>query len=273
MTLALAMFGGTAAAQAQVETPLAFDPNIAGQGATLLVALDEAVMSVGREYADSIELALPRGTRVDTAAREQLCPLRDARRATCPETSRIGFGRLAVDLRGYALGTSETELGWAIDAYLGEPLRRGDAASVVLISKLLGADLVGSLLAPALGGSVPGATTTIGRLTARGSGVELQFDKFPVEFDLPAPLTVTPARLELALGAVRRIRQNFTRRIRVRTLEGYRILKVKDHRLVGHHLLRAPKRCTGTWSSDVRVGLPRGVRRTAVRMPCTKPPG
>ena len=231
------------------------------------------MLSAGDQSARSISFALARGTRIDTAAREQLCTRAEARRAACPETSRIGFGRFAVTLQGFALGSAGTELGWAIDAYLGQPLRRGDAASVVLKNGLLGADLVGSLLTSGVGSSLPRATVTVGRLMRRASGrygVELRFDELPVEFNVPAPVVATPKRLELSLGAVRRIRQNFTRRLRVRTLDGYEIRKIQDHRLVGHHLLRAPASCNGSWPTEVRVGFASGERRSAGRIACTK---
>jgi hypothetical protein len=211
--------------------------------------------------------------RVDTAAREQLCRRRAATRAACPESSRIGFGRFGLAVRGYESGGGESELAWAIDAYLGEPQRRGDVASVVLISRLLGADLVGTLLAPALGTSIPSTTTTVGRLLRRTSGsyrVELRFATLPAQVRVPAPTTANPALLELTLGAVRRIRQNFVRRIRVKTPTGYEVRRIPDHRLIGHYLLRTPKGCNGSWRSQVRVALSGRVKRITSRIPCRK---
>jgi hypothetical protein len=269
----LALFAGASGAPAQQAAPLALDPSVARQGTTLLVTAGESALSPNGQPARSITFALARGMKIDTASRDRLCGRREATRGACPESSRIGFGRFGLDVRGYESGTGETELGWSIAAYLGEPQHRGDAASVVLIGRLLGADLVGSLLAPALGTSVPSTTTTVGRLIRRASGrygVEVQFAKLPVQLDVAAPATATPSRLELALSAVRRVRQDFTRRIKIKTPSGYEVRKVADHRLIGHYLLRTPLTCNGSWPVEMRVGLPGGMKRTSSRIACTK---
>ena len=269
----MTLSAGAGGAPAQEAPPLALDPSVARQGTALLVAADESVLRANGQSADSITLALARGMRFDSAARERLCGRDQAARSACPASSLIGFGRFIVAVRGYVLGGGETELMWSIDAYLGRPFRRGDAASVVLTANLLGAGSVDDLLAPALGTSVPRRATTVGRLLRRASGaygLELRFAKLPVQLDVAVPITATPARLELALSAVRRIRQNFIRRIRVRTLSGYEVRKVHDHRLIGHHLLGTPRSCNGSWPSELRVGFPGGVKRTASRIPCSK---
>ena len=262
--LALTLSAGAGSAPAQLGAPLALDPSVARQGTTLLVAADESVLSPDHRPAASITFALARGMRVDTAAREHLCSRGEAARSTCPESSRIGFGRFSLAVRGYVPGGGgETELSWAIDAYLGKPQQRGDAASVVLIGRLLGADSIAALLAPALGTNVPTTVTTVGRLV-RTSGpysIELRFAKLPVEL-AAAPITATPSRLELALGAVRRTRQDFIRRFTIKTPSGSEVRKIRDHRLVAHYLLRTPRSCNGSWRSEVRVGLPGGDKRT-----------
>lgn len=268
----MSLSAGAAGAAAQLGAPLALDPSVAGQATTLLVTADESTLSPNGQPANSVTFDLARGMRVDTAALARLCSPGEAARSACPEASRIGFGRFALAVRGYVLGGGETELSWSLDAFLGEPQQRGDAASVVLIGKLLGADTVAALLAPALGSSVPTATTTVGRVIRRASGpygIELRFPKLPVHLDVAAPATATPAVLELSLSAVRRTRQNFIRRIRVRTPSGYEIRKLPDHRLIGHYLLRTPRSCHGSWPSELGVGLPGGVKLTAGRIACS----
>jgi hypothetical protein len=230
------------------------------------------VLSRNGASADSLSFALPRGTRVDTAARERLCGRREAVRSACPASSRIGFGRFVVAVRGFLSGAGEAQVAWLIDAYLGRPLRRGDPASVVLAGKLLGASSVAALLEPVIGARVPATGTAVGRLVRRASGaygIELRFATLPALLDVSTPTTATPARLELALSAVRRVRRDFVRRVRVRTLSGYEVRRVRDHRLIGHHLLRTPRTCNGSWRSEMRVGFPGRARRTAVHIACS----
>lgn len=266
----MALLAGATPAHAQPAT-VQLDPSIARQGTTLVFAADESVLSRNGQAARSLTFSLARGMRVDSASTEQLCTRAEAVRAACPEPSRIGFGRFGLMVRGYDLGAGETELAWAIDAYLGQPKKRGDAASVVLINRLLGSDLVGALVAPSLGTNIPNTTTTIGRLVQRASGrygVELRFDALPVGLDVAAPATATPARLELSLSSVRRVRQNFTRRFKIRTPSGYEVRKVADHRLIGHYLLRTPASCNGSWPVELRVAFPDGVDRSPRRLSC-----
>jgi hypothetical protein len=266
---------GAAGAAAQTTAPVALDPSVAGQGTALVVAADATLLSRQGQPAGSITLALARGMRVDRAARERLCTRAQAARSRCPGASRIGFGRLVMSVLGYLPTGGATELAWSLDAYLGTPVRRGDVASVVLQARLLGADSVDLLLEPLIGTSVPRSGRSSGRLVQRASGemgIELRFAELPVGLGVAAPVSVTPARLELTLSAVRRTRQNFVRRVTVRTPSGYEIRRIRDHRLIGHHLLRTPERCGGSWPYELRVGFPDGVRRTRGRIDCTQTP-
>ena len=253
-----------AGALAQAAGPLVFDPSVADQGTALVVAVDGTMLASDGQSPSSITFALPRGMRVDTASRKQLCGRDAAARAACPQDSRIGFGRYVLNVGGFLVPGGQTQLSWSIDAYLGRPVQHGDAASVVLSA---------TLVEPAIGTSVPRAVTTTGRLVRRASGaygLELRFPQPPAQLAVAAPITATPARLELALSAVRRVRQNFVHRIKVRTPSGYAIQKIRDHRLVGHDLLRAPPRCGGSWPYALRIGFPSGVRRTTGRVACAK---
>lgn len=258
-------------AVAQQAGPIALEPRVAGQATALLVDVGASALSSGGRSAEAITFALPRGMRVDSTARARLCTRDEAARAACPKRTRIGFGRAIVTVRDYAWWGGQAELTWSLTASLGPPRRRGDAASVVVTGKLLGLDSVAAFLGPALGAEVPGTVTAVGRLVPRRSGaygVELRFAKLPVGLGPGPPLTATPTRLELALSAVRRTREPFVRRIEVTTLGGTEVRKVKDHRLIGHHLLRAPRTCRGSWASELRVGFPAGVKRIASRIAC-----
>jgi hypothetical protein len=206
---------------------------------------------------------LPKGMRANTTSRTKLCASADAARGTCPAESKIGFGRYVVDMAGFLRPGGQTELAWSIDAFLGRKTQRGDIASVVLASKLLGADSVATLLTPELGMSVPTTATVIGRLRP---GIELRVPAAPVQFTVPDPATATPKRFELNLSAVRQVRENFIRKVKVPTLSGgYEIRKIKDHRLVGHNLFRTPERCSGSWSYQLQVGT----QRSGGRISCT----
>jgi hypothetical protein len=269
----LTLSAPVAAARAQTAAPISFDPDIARQGTALVLGVDGTALSSDGQLPSSITAALPRGTRADTAAREELCSGGQAARGTCPAASRIGFGRYVVTVTGFLAPGGQTQLTWAIDAFLGRRAKPRDVASVVLVGKLLGADNVSTLLAPKLGVTVPSSATSTGRLIRKASGkygVELQLPGVPVDLQVPSPSMVTPARLELNLSAVRRTRQNFIRRYRIRTLSGYVIRKVRDHRLVGHNLLRTPRSCGGSWPYELRVAFPGGVQRTAGHFACTK---
>jgi hypothetical protein len=257
----LALLASAAAARADVT----LDPNVAGQGTALVVGADSPAPG-------AIVAALPRGTRVDTAAVRQLCGRSQAARGTCPRESLIGAGRYVVALDGFLMPGGHTEVAWAMNAYLGTPAQRGDVASVVLSATLLAADSVAELLVPQLGTSVPAVATTTGRLVRRTSGAygfELRFPGLPVQLQVAAPTTATPARLEFGLSAVRRIRKDFVRRIKVMTPSGsYEIQKIPDHRLVGHDLFRAPRTCSGSWPVELRIGT----QRSTARVPCLQNP-
>jgi hypothetical protein len=262
-----------AGATAQADGTVTLDPNAARQGTALVIAVDQAALSPSGQAPTSITVALVRGMRVDTSAREQRCSGDQAARGACPLASRIGSGRYVMDLRGFLGPGGSTQLAWAIDAYLGAPARRGDVASVVLSSRLLGADSVDALVVPAIGGPVPSTSTITGRLVRRASGpygLELRLPGAPVQLEVPAPTTATPSSFELTLSAARRTRQNFIRRYRVRTPSGYEIRKVRDHRLVGHDLLRTPRTCRGSWPYELSVGSAGGTQRTTGTIACTK---
>jgi hypothetical protein len=235
---------------------VSLDPAVTRQGTTLVLGLD-APPSTG-----AIAVRLPKGTHTNTNSRTKLCSSSDAARGTCPPESKVGFGRYVVDVAGYLNPGGDTQLAWSIDAFLGRPAKRGDIASVVLVAKLLGAQSVATLLTPEIGVSVPATATMKARLR---KGPELRVPGVPIRFAVDPPTTVTPLRFELNLSAVRRTREDFIRKIKVPTLSGgYEILRVKDHRLVGHNLFRTPERCSGTWSYELTVGS----KRSTGRIPC-----
>jgi hypothetical protein len=268
----LALVAGAPDARALTTPPLRLDPLNAGTGATLLVAVDGTSLVSGAATPSSLVIALPRGTRLDARAPARLCTRPQMSRGICPAASKVGFGRAAQNVTGFLNPGGETEVAWSIGVYLGVRVRSEDAASVLLRAELLCADRVGALLGPTLGTGLPRVSLVTGSVTRRSSGLyglELRFAGVPGALRVPAPATAAPTGLELAIGAVRRVREEFTRHVRVRTLGGYTTREVRDHRLVGHDLLRTPKTCRGSWPGQLRIGFPAGVQRTTTRMGCT----
>lgn len=257
-------------AYAQSGLPMQLDPTVAGEGTTLLIELDAARLASGGRPAQSLVALLPRGMRLDLRARSARCTRAQARAKRCPAASRVGFGRLAVAISGFLAPGGESELAWSIGAFLGEPARAGDPGSLVLRYELLGADRVAQLLAPALEAVPQTVTVATGRVRrSSGSfGLELEIPGLPTTVRARTPTTTKPASLELTIGAVRRIRRDFVHRVVVRTLDGRRTEHIPDHELVGHHLLRTPSRCRGTWASELRIVFPGATTRTRGELFC-----
>ena len=258
------------AAHAQSGLPLQLDPTVAGEGTSMLIELDGARLSSGGRAARSLVAALPRGMRLDQRARSARCTRAQARSKRCPASSRVGFGRLAISISGFLAPGGESELAWSIGAFLGEPVRAGDPGSIVLRYELLGADRVAQLLAPALDAMPETVTVATGRVVrSSGSfGLELEIPGLPTAVRTRAPATTKPLSLGLTLGAVRRVRRDFVRRVVVRTPGGRRVQRVPDHELVGHHLLRTPSRCRGTWISELRIAFPGTTTRARGELFC-----
>jgi hypothetical protein len=252
VALALTLALPASAARADVS----LDPAIANQGTALVIEVD--ALAQDGQPASALSFTLPRGMRVDTSA--------------APKAAQtIGFGRFVEDVSGFLAPGGTSQLSWSIAAYLGKPVKRNDVASVRLVSSLLGANDVAALLSPALGVSVPQTVTTTARLRRGSSGIELLMSELPVTFAVAPPAMVSPSRLELSLSAVRRVRENFVRRYKVRTPSGYEIRRIRDHRLISHDLFRAPRRCGTSWSSSLRVTYAGGAtRRSTATFPCQK---
>ena len=268
----LALVAGAPEARALTATPLRLDPLNAGTGATLLVGVDGTSLTSGAATPSSIVIALPRGTRLDTRASGRLCSRGQLARGSCPEASKVGFGRMTQAVSGFLRPGGETEVAWSIGVYLGVPSRPADAASVLLRAELLGAARADALLGPVLGTGLPHVSLVTGSLARPAAGpygLELGLAGLPGDLRVPAPATAVPTRFEFAIGAVRRVREEFTRHVRVRTLGGYTTRRIRDHRLVGHDLLRNPRTCRTSWPGEVRIGFPSGVRRVATRIGCT----
>ena len=123
--MALVLLASPGGAAAQGTTPLVLDPAGAGAGASLLITLDAGGLSADGGRASSTVISLARGMRFDSRSRERTCSRSQASGGGCPKASKIGFGRSVMTVTGFLAPGGETEVTWAIEAYLGKPERRG----------------------------------------------------------------------------------------------------------------------------------------------------
>jgi hypothetical protein len=233
---------GAGTAHAQANGPVSLDPSNARLGTSLVLGLDAP--------AGPLTVVLPRGTRFD-------------RRAAAPG-GPIGFGRYVMGVQGFLPGGGgTTQLVWSLAATLGK-----SAGQVTVTATLLGGDSVAALLQPQLGTTVPATTTTQARFARSAGRLEFRLAGLPAQVTPAAPMTATPARLELSLSASRSVRQTFFHRVKVPTASGgFRIQRIRDHRLVTRDLLRTPASCTSSWTYALRAGA----QRTTGRIPCLAP--
>ena len=142
----------------------------------------------------------------------------------------------------------------------------------MLRAELLGGDRFDQLLAPLLGSRPPSVSASTARIVAPRSsafGPQIRFGRLPGELRVPDSITAMPSHFDLALTAARRVREDFTRHVTVRTLGGHRVEQIPDHRLVGYELLRNPAHCNGPWRLELRSEFPGGPRHSVQRVVCT----
>jgi len=237
--VALSLVGGAAIAHAQAPGAVSLDPNNARLGTALVVGLDAP--------AAPLTVTLPRDTRFN-------------RRAVAPGT-RIGFGRYLVNVQDFLVGGGgTTQLVWSLAATLGTT-----PGAVTITGSLLGGDVAAALLQPQLGTTIPASTTTTARFARSGGRLEFRLAELPAQLAPAPPASATPARLELSLSGSRRVRQTFFHRVKVPTASGgFRIQRIRDHRLVSRDLLRTPGRCTSSWTYVLRSGA----QRSSGPIPC-----
>jgi hypothetical protein len=266
--------GAVLAAAAEPE-PVTVAPNANRHGTVLRIDGNPSALSARAESPQSIALYLPRGMRLDTRSRKRLCKPEEAAAVRCPRDSRIGFGHTVVHLSGYLFPGGETDAVSTLVAFLGTPPQSGGAAALVLQAKLQPERTVKSLQ-QAFGSAAPRTESSISGwivpLSSGTYGLEIRFDGFPGGFTVPPPLSARVTRFKLALGAIRERKQTFYHRRKVKVLKGNRAVtrtvKIKDHRLISHHLLTNPRTCQGAWPYEVEVGFPSGTERRVGPLPC-----
>jgi hypothetical protein len=245
-------------------------------GSILLADIDPSALTAHQDSPSSIAFELPRGVRLDTRARKRECSAAEAAAIQCPAESKVGEGNAVTRLSGYLFPGGQTDgVAW-IEEFLGVPVQAGDPASLVLQIEWLGLDPARNAVAQVFGTQLPRRATVTGRIVPIASGpfgLELRFDALPGGLSVPRPLSAQVIRLKLSFGAVRRQRQNFTRKIRVRTVNGgTQTQRIHDHRLLGFHLLRRPTTCPGGWPVAVVLGFPSGPETIPGTIPCQLTP-
>jgi hypothetical protein len=94
----------------------------------------------------------------------------------------------------------------------------------------------------------------------------------PGGWTVPPPLSASVPRFKMQFGALRRVRKNITRKQRVPTpTGGKKTLRIRDHVLVGFHLLRRPKGCRRGYRWRITAQFPTGTETATGTQRCLKP--
>lgn len=232
-----------ASAGAQTPAPegaARLEPNKAGRGSKLIVDLTPPADQ--REAPSSATLAIARGFRFNRKARKRRCTPAQAAEFDCPKKSSIGGGSATVTVKGLLVpGGSQTYTA-SMKAFLAPPPQAGDKAGIVV-----------EVYEPQSGIH----RTSTARLVKLGSegkfGYEIRFADFPSPPPLPVGITATLDRVQLRIGAKRRVRKR-------KPGGGFRRIR--------HHLIRNPKICPGSWPYEFRVSFPSGVQTFTGSLAC-----
>lgn len=238
-TVVLALTAGavlapTGPAQTAPEGTVQLVPNTAGKPSTLSLDLNPEEPG-GTETPRSVSLFIARGFKYDRRARAVRCSDADAQQVSCPAKSRIGAGQAMATASGFLVPGGSMDFTASIELFLARPAA-GDVAGVVV--------------------QVSEPTTGV-RQSAKGRlvpvaegpfGLELRFDQFPGTGQVPPGVAVDVKRLQLTVGAKRKVRK--VKRVRKKKKV---VKKVTVRR---YYLITNPPTCEGSWPFQVRVGFP-----------------
>jgi hypothetical protein len=239
-TVALALAAGAllapaGPAQTAPEGTVQLVPNTAGKPSTLSLDMNPQEPG-GTETPRSVSLFIARGFRFDSRARPTRCSDADAQRVACPSKSRIGTGQAMATASGFLVPGGSMDFTASIELFVAAAAA-GDVAGVVV--------------------QVSEPTTGI-RQSARGRlvpvvegpfGLELRFDQFPGTGQVPPGVTIDVKRIQMTVGAKRRVRK--VKRIRRKG----KVVK-KKVRIRRYYLITNPPTCAASWPYQVRVGFP-----------------
>ena len=177
-----------AAAPSAPSSALRLKPNVAGQGTTLKVDVDQSAADAPDASARRVSIEFQRGFSFDSRAVARRCSPGEASQDACPASSRIGSGSADGD---YTVGTTSGTFTAAIDVYLAAPTHPGDVAGLVV-----------SVHEPQ-SGFAASATGRVIRHRRGRFGYEDRFDLSGTQTPPPG-VTITVNRVRLAVGAFRR---------------------------------------------------------------------
>lgn len=241
---------GAAIAQGPAAFSVTLTPNVVDKGTVVDVVVDGSQLGGAGEgqTPTGARLVTQDGFRFDPRAVAEVCTEDQA----CPAGSRIGGGTANATVGFLGVTRAVTA---EITAFLGKPVKDGDAGGVVVDVRIPEFDQ---------------------RFTARGRvlggpPLELRFDDIAGAGQVPAGVSFRLDRLALKLGAHRTLIVTKTKTKKVRRGGKTVRRKVKVKVKVRRDLLRTPKTCGGTWTARGVVDFADGQARTErFSIPCRR---
>ena len=217
------------------------EPNKAGKGAKLVVDLTPPADQ--KESPTSATLAVARGFRFDRRARKRRCTPAQASDFDCPAKSRVGGGSAQITATGLLVPGRSQVYTATIKAFLAKPFEAGDKAGIVI-----------EVYEPKTGVH-RSSTARVVKLGPGGDfGYEVRFEDLPAPPALPIGIVVTIDRIELRIGAKRKVKKR-------KRGGGFRRIR--------RHLIRNPKTCAGSWPYELRLTFPSGEQTYAGSLKCS----
>jgi hypothetical protein len=269
-----------ALAAAAVAAPVQFfvDSLPASFGRDVVVDFNPSTLASRAETPDSIAFLLPAHWRFDHRAVKRECTQAQAAAVRCPAAAQVGYGHSVIHFTGYLFPGGESDAVAYITPYVGVPSAAGDPASLVLEVEILGAKPFIDAANQYLSQKIREKYSIVGRVERlRGTyGLEASFSGFPGGMTVPPPLaaagvTASITRFKLQIGAVRRVKKPTVDKFKAPTPSGgTQTIKVRDHVLIGRHLLRRGSRCPASrkWPWELKVGFPEGVQNVTGTVTC-----
>ena len=226
----------TALAQTLPEGSATLTPNGAGEHSTLSMDFDPQEGSTS-ETPQSLALYIAHGFKYDRRSRAVRCSDAQAQQLACPAKSRIATGTATVNASGVLVPGGSQDFVASIEAFLAAPPSPAAIAGVVV-----------QVREPATGISGSGK----GRLTKVADGPfgsALIFDEFPGTAQVPPGVTLDVKRIQMTVGAKRRVRK--VKKIRRKGKVVKRKVKIRRY-----YLITNPTTCEGSWPFQVRVKFP-----------------